>query len=97
MSDTSFANHCFQVGRGDWGVYCCTYDDSPPILTVSAGSLGLSLTTKGKHAGDEAVRFAQALLSEAQRFADEMDRLHAAQLPGTDDENATKAAGTDAA
>ncbi len=55
---------------------------------------GLGITTRGKQADKAAVEFAEALAREAQRFADEMERKHAAQLANDPD---GKAAESDAA
>lgn len=87
----SYTHVGYQVG-GDWRVTCHTYGDMTPILSVNAGRSSVSVTTRGKTATAAAVEFARALAREAQVFADEMERMHAAQ-PGVDD----KAAGSDAA
>jgi hypothetical protein len=87
----SFTHISFHLGT-DWRVRCNTFADTTPIFSVDAGSSAVSITTKGKEAGKAAVEFARALAREAQRFADEMERMHAAQL--ADDGNA---AGCDAA
>ena len=87
----SHSHSSFHVGT-DWLVRCDTYDDRTPILTFDAGPASVSITTKGKSAGKAAVEFARALAREARKFADEMERMHAAQL---DDD--TKAAGSNAA
>jgi hypothetical protein len=73
-------------------VRCNSYPDTTPILSFDAGSSAVSVTTKGKVADKAAVEFARALACETQKFADEMGRMHAAQL--ADD---GKAAGRDAA
>ena len=88
----SFSHFSYHVG-GDWVVRCRTYPDTTPILSLDAGSSAVSVTTKGKVADKAAVEFARALAREAQRFADEMERMHAAHL--VDDSG--KAAGRDAA
>jgi hypothetical protein len=87
----SFSHTSYHVGT-DWRVTCNTYADTTPILSVDAGPSAVSVTTKGNHAGKAAVEFARVLAREAQRFADEMERMHAAQLDGDG-----KAAGRDAA
>jgi hypothetical protein len=87
----SYTHIGYQVG-GDWRVRCSTYDDTTPILSVDAGRSSVSITAKGKTATVAALEFARALAREARKFADEMERIYAAQL--ADD---TKAAGTDAA
>jgi hypothetical protein len=87
----SFSHLSYHVGD-DWQVRCSTYTDTTPILSVNAGPAGISITAKGKEASKAAVEFARALVREVQRFADEMERMHAAQLDGDD-----QAAGSDAA
>jgi hypothetical protein len=90
----SFSHVSFHIGD-DSRVRCGIYDNTTPILSVDAGPSCISITTKGKVADLAAVEFARALAREAQRFADEVERLHAAQLADGDDD--TKAAGSDAA
>ena len=89
----SFSHVSYHVG-GDWVVRCSTYADTTPILSVDAGPAALSITTKGNIAGKTAVEFARALAREVRKFADEIERMHAAQPDDTDD---SKAAGSDAA
>jgi len=90
--DGSFSHVSFHVG-GDWAVRCSTYVDTTPILQLDAGPSAISVTTKGNDADEAAVKFARALAHAAQRFADELERMHAAQLADNDG----KAAGRDAA
>ena len=66
--------------------------DTTPILALDAGTAALCITVRGKKATDAAVEFARTLAREAQRFADEMERMDAAQLADDD-----TAAGSDAA
>ena len=89
----SFSHVSCHVGA-DWVVRCNTYAGTTPILSLDAGSSAVSVTTKGKVADEAAVEFARALAEEARKFADEMERMHAAQL--ADDSNG-KSAGRDAA
>jgi len=81
----SFSNVSYQVGA-DWRVHTSTYADTTPIIGVDAGPSYFSVTTRGRVADQAAVEFARALAHEARKFADEMERLHAAQLadPGED-------------
>jgi hypothetical protein len=79
----SFSHASFYVGT-DWLVRCSTYDDTTPILSVDAGPSVVTITNKGKVAGPAAVEFARALAREAQRFADEVERMHTAQLADAD-------------
>ena len=90
----SFTRMGFLLGS-DWQVYCHAYDDTTPILDVSAGSSSVAFSVRGRVADQAAVEFARALLHSAQQFADEMERKYAAQL--ADAENTDKAAGSDAA
>jgi hypothetical protein len=90
----SFAHLSYHVG-GDWQVRCSTYAETTPILSVEGGPSTLSISTRGRTADKSAVEFARALAREARRFADEMERKHAAQL--SDAEGTAKAAGSDAA
>jgi hypothetical protein len=89
----SFSHLTCHVGDDDWGVRCNTYDGTTPILSLDAGPSTFSITTRGKTAGKAAVEFARALAEQARKFAEEMERMHAAQLDG----DGTKAAGSDAA
>ena len=86
----SFSHVSCHVGA-DWVVRCSTYDGTTPILSFDAGPSAISVTTKGNLADKAAVEFARALAREARKFADEMERMHAAQLGDV------KAAGSDAA
>ena len=90
----SFSHLSYHAGA-DWRVRCNTYPETTPILSVDGGPSTVSISTRGRTADDSAVEFARALVREAQRFADEMERMHAAQLADTDCSN--KAAGNDAA
>jgi hypothetical protein len=90
----SFSHLSYHAGN-DWHVRCSTYADTTPILSVDGGPSALSITTRGKVADQAAVDFARELVRAAHRFADEMERMHTAQL---DDAKASdKAAGSDAA
>jgi hypothetical protein len=92
-SEGGFSHTTYHFGN-DWFVRCSTYDDTTPILALDAGQAALCITTRGKSANTAAVEFARALADSARKFADEMERIHAAQLDsgGTD-----KATGSDAA
>jgi hypothetical protein len=87
----SFSRINLHVGA-DWRVYCHTYDDTTPIFDIDAGASSVAISVRGRNADQAAVEFARALAHEAQKFAAEMERMHAAQL--ADD---GKAAGRDAA
>jgi hypothetical protein len=86
----SFSHLSYHAGA-DWRVRCNTYADTTPILSVEGGPSTVSISTRGRDADKAAVEFARALVREAQKFADEMERMHAARF--ADD----KAAGLDAA
>jgi hypothetical protein len=86
----SLSHYSIHVGT-DWLVRCSTYDDRTPILSFDAGHAAVSIMTKGTDATLAAVEFAWAFAREAQRFADEIERMLAAKS-GND-----KAAGSHAA
>ena len=90
----SFSHLSYHVGA-DWHVRCSSYAGTTPILSVDGGPSALAITTRGKVADQAAVEFARELVRAAQRFADEMARMHAAQLADADASD--KAAGSDAA
>jgi hypothetical protein len=92
----SFTRVGFLLGS-DWRVYCHAYDDTTPILDISAGSSSVAFSVRGRVADQAAVEFARALLHNAQQFADEMERKHAAQLADDSSTTTDKAAGSDAA
>ena len=91
--DGSFMNVNFHIGS-EWRTYCHTYVDRTPILSVDAGRSAVSISVRDRNAGEAAVEFARALVRDAQLFAAEVERLHAAQL--ADDSN-SKAADNGAA
>ena len=90
----SFAHLGLHVGT-DWRVGCNIYEDRMPILSVDAGRSAVSFSITEGSPDTAAVAFARALAREAQAFAAEVERLHAAQpdCTGNDD----KAADVDAA
>ena len=88
----SYSHMGVQVG-GDWRVYCHTYDDHTPILTVDAGNVAVSFSIAGRSADAAALSFARALARDAQAFAAEVERLHAElAATGDHDDSDTKAA-----
>jgi hypothetical protein len=89
----SYTHIGYQVGE-QWRVTCNTYDDTTPILSIDAGRSAVSITPRGKTATVAGMEFARALAREARRFADEMERMYAAQLA---DDADSKAADSDAA
>ena len=60
----------------DWHTHLCIYDDHPPILDISAGSVMAALSIADRPVGPSAVEFARELASQAARFAAEVERLH---------------------
>lgn len=87
----SFSRIGFHVGT-DWRVSCHVYADTTPIFDLDAGTSSVVISIRKNNPDKSAVEFAQSLVREAQRFAAEVERMHAAQLGGD-----TKAAGSDAA
>ena len=87
--EESFSACGLYVSADTW-VTCYRYPEKTPILHVSAGQSALSVSVVGREATDAALEFARALLREAQAFAAEVERLHAANaVPG---ESADRAA-----
>ena len=88
----SYSHMGVQVG-GDWRVYCHTYDDHTPILTVDAGPVSIAYSIKNRCSDDDALGFARALARDAQAFAAAIERLHAGRAgTGDHDDSDTKAA-----
>ncbi len=81
-SGGSFAHLGIHVGA-DWMVRCDTYPDTTPILSVDAGSSGVSFSIAARTViAAEAVAFARELACQAARFAADCERLHAARPDG---------------
>jgi hypothetical protein len=80
----SFSHLSMHVGSSFW-VRCSTYTDTTPILSVDVGDTSVSITSSGKDATDEALRFAQDLLHHVQDFTTEVERMHAARTSSTTD------------
>jgi hypothetical protein len=66
----------------DWHTHLCIYDDHPPILDISAGSVMAALSIADRQVGPSAVEFARELASQAAKFAAEVERQHAWHLDG---------------
>lgn len=81
----------------DWRVYCHTYEDRTPILSVNAGPSSVSFSLSDRNADEAAVQFAQALARQAQVFAAEVERLHTEQTGAGDGDSDGKAADVSAA
>jgi hypothetical protein len=78
-AEPSLASLSVHAGE-DARVDCYLYPREGPILTVQAGRTWLNLTIAGRSPiPASGVAFARALVREAQRFAAECERLHAAQ------------------
>jgi hypothetical protein len=90
MSDKSesFSSIGYYIDADDWWVTCHHYDGQTPILVIDAGPNSLSISIKGRDATESAVKFARALLSNVQAFADDIERHHAASLPADPAERA---------
>ena len=78
------------VGQ-DWWMFLSTYDDHPPILDITCGSMTVSVSIAGRETGEAAVEFARDLASKAATFAAEVERLHA--LHGQDSGTGATGAG----
>jgi hypothetical protein len=61
----------------DWDVRCSTYDDHAPILSLGAGTCGISVYISGKDT-TRVVEFARALLRDVQVFTAEIERMYGA-------------------
>jgi hypothetical protein len=83
----SFSSFGLYVGTDSW-VNCHHYGDKTPILVIDAGDSSVSISPAGREASDTAVEFARALVRNAQAFAAEIERLHAAQHPNAGNANA---------
>jgi hypothetical protein len=77
----SQAHISMHVGE-DWYTHLCIYDDRPPILDISAGSVMAALSIADRQVGPSAVEFARELASQTARFAAEVERHRARQLDG---------------
>lgn len=89
MSGESFSSASIFFGD-DGSSRCITRADSAPILVVDCGLSWVKICIRDDHAGD-AVRFARELAEQAQAFAAEAERLHAAQAAATGDGAGTAA------
>jgi hypothetical protein len=92
----SFATLYLQVGA-DWWTHLSTYEDHPPILSVDVGSTSVSVCLAGRKADDSAVEFARELARQAERFAADVERLHARQSTADEATEAPEAGNGEAA
>lgn len=85
----SFASVGFHLGQ-DVRVSCATYPDSKPILSLDICGAWVSITLAGRQEPitSEDLATAHELLAQVQKFVNECERMHAAQL----DPSATDAA-----
>ncbi len=67
----------------DWWTFLSTYDDHPPILDISCGSMTVAVSIADRKVSDAALEFARELAAKAAKFAAEVERLHA-RHPGSD-------------
>jgi hypothetical protein len=76
-------------------IYCCTYEDAAPILTIHDGPADITITNpgRGEATGDD-VAFARELADAAARYLAEVERLAAADRAAipADDESPGRAA-----
>ncbi len=78
----SFGTTSVHIGTNGH-VRCSAYPDELPILTVDAGDCTITITLAGRsEPGPHAVKFARELAAEATRFADECERVCAANRAG---------------
>jgi hypothetical protein len=73
----SFGQVNVHVGS-DWRVWCMTYPEQAPILTISVASTTVVFCLAGEQVGAEFAAFARELARGTDRFAAEAERLHAA-------------------
>ncbi len=92
-SDGGSLSHIGVYAGQDWSTYLCTYDDHPPILNISAGSVMVALSVADRQVSASAVEFARELASQAAKFAAEVEHQHARQLDGTAQVTGSSAAG----
>jgi hypothetical protein len=75
----SFSSVSVRAGEGA-RVCCHRYPSEAPILSLDAGEASLSITVGGRNEVTAwAVEFARQIVREAERFAAECERMHAAQ------------------
>jgi hypothetical protein len=59
-------------------IYCCTYEDAAPILTIQDGAADITITNPGRgEVTEEDVRFGRELAEAVNRYAAELEK-HAA-------------------
>lgn len=77
-SSAPFTRISMHVGD-DSHTMCMAYTDSPPILDIRNGAASIGIVIAGQNVDDTALTFARDLLRCAQKFAGEVERLHAEQ------------------
>jgi hypothetical protein len=73
------------VGQ-DWWTFLSTYPDHSPILTINVGSTTVNISITGNNADQAAVEFARDLARQAAGFVAEVERLHAREEDGGQDQ-----------
>jgi hypothetical protein len=63
----------------DWWIHLSTYEDRTPILDIDAGSASVALSVTDRKVDAATLNFARELAKQAAKFAQEVERLHAAQ------------------
>ena len=59
-------------------IYCCTYDDAAPILTIRDGPADIVITNPGQgEVTEDDVRFGRLLAEAVNRYAAELEKLAA--------------------
>lgn len=80
----SFTHVGVFIGR-EWRAGCHAYPDKTPILYISVGRMSFDFSVRDQAADQPAVDFARALVRNAQAFAAEVERLHAARVAADPD------------
>jgi hypothetical protein len=80
----TFGGTWLQAGP-DARAQCQVFEDGHlPFLSVEGIAIGLSVFLPGPVINTDHLRFARELAAEARRFAEECERLHAAQARAAD-------------
>ena len=98
MSNRPFARISMHLGE-ESHAECFTYDNSAPILDIRAGNASVAVSLTRNEIDEAAVNLARELARQAQLFATEVERLHAARHPdaGSSAHGTTKATDSKAA
>ena len=79
----SFGSLGLYVGV-DWELRCHTYADRPPILAIHAGECSVAVHTTDGTPMESTAAFARELVTAAQKYADECERMQ--QAAGSSDQ-----------